>query len=84
MDAPFKVGDKVTSKYYDSGDPPDESDFVRTVVGVAPGDQYMSGWGIHADGGNPCPTCGHLMGRHVPPQWGEAERYADTSWFKKA
>lgn len=66
----LKVGMKVTSPFN-----PSEKDIVRTLTRMERQPNFGSKYGASADGGEPCPTCGHCPGTPIP--------YVDSSWFKE-
>lgn len=68
---PFKVGDKVTTSFHI-----DDVTCIRTVIEVVQSNS-QSGWGVRADGGQPCPCCGR-QGRMVQNYRGEP---IDSKWF---
>ena len=57
----FSVGDKVRTWYREG-----EEDIVRTVTYIWPDDSmFPSGTSISANGGDPCPTCGNILGTYL-------------------
>jgi len=66
-DAPFKIGDKVKSKYH-----PDETNVIRTVTEVIKDTTYRSGYAVSTDGGGACSECGRV---------GKRIHRADCQWF---
>lgn len=72
---PFKVGDKVTTDYYDQ-----QKSLIRTVVAVTKYSGCKSGWAVYADGGEPCQSCGHVKGSAIKGSHGLG---VDSGWFKK-
>lgn len=68
MNAPFHVGDKVTSAYRGA------EHVVRTVTAVRRGSS-QSGWIVSADdGGGSCPACHRQLGRALTD--------LDSEWFR--
>lgn len=73
--APFKVGDRVTTKFH-----PEQKNIIRNVVSVTEYSGYKSGWAVSVDGGDPCPCCGSRKGSAIKGHDGHG---ADSGWFKK-
>lgn len=70
MNEPFKIGDKVTTKYYS-----EQSNIIRTVLRVTKSKAFGSGYGLTVDGGKACKCCGLRPGDSI--------KNIDSSWFKK-
>lgn len=73
--APFKVGDKVTTGYS-----PVHKSTVRTVISVIKSEYFSSGWAVCADAGDPCPCCGSRKGSAIKGHDGYG---IDSGWFEK-
>ena len=69
MKKPFKVGEKVTSKF-NSG----EEDIVRTITKCERDDSCGSKFRASANGGEPCKCCGKIIGNSIID--------VDSLWFK--
>jgi hypothetical protein len=67
--APFKIGDKVVTSYFE-----DEAGVPRTVKRIVKGD-FETNYGVQADEGDACPHCGR--------KYSELPLLA-SSWFKGA
>ncbi len=65
----IKIGDLVTTDHVDV-----EGNVVRRITGIVKNEKYGSGYGISADGGEPCKTCGKLEGTPIDS--------IDADWFK--
>ena len=71
--APFFVTQRVTTAFGDFGK---NKAVVRRILAIRADERFGSGWGACADGGEPCPTCGHFPAASIPE--------VDSAWFKTA
>jgi len=67
---PFKVGDLVTTRYYQ-----DQDKIVRKIVYIKRDNEYGSGFCASADVGKPCPHCNR--------PFADAIFHVDSDWFVK-
>lgn len=68
-----KVGDLVTSTFRE-----DESGVVRKITAILKSAHFGSGYGVVADGGEPCPCCG----RQAKPAESTVNYYLDGAHFQ--
>jgi hypothetical protein len=64
----LRVGQKVTTEFYAY-----EEQVIRRIVDIVSDPNCSCGFKASADGGIPCPACGHYLGKEV--------RFVDAAWF---